>query len=867
MRLTLPTRLPRLGLLALLMLLALLALLGGCSRVHGGVEVEPPRQPLVSSWMEPHGPPATAQQVAALKPEQWEQGSRALSRGFTSQAVWFRVEVSLPASRTPGGWVLEFGEPLLNFVDVHLPETQDTDMGTGPGTGSGNGWRVIRMGDKLPFASRPLASRNFAVPLDWAPLASTASVYVRVQSGTSIHLPTRLLSHEELIASDQQALVINAMYIGVMAGLLLYNLLLLLRVRELLYLYYAAWLFTFGLFVLCLDGMAFQYLWPQAPGLNDFSSVLSLLLSTFLLVAFWFRSVSENVRTSRLPRDRIWLTWMVVAALVAVLLPYRIAIQLTIVFTLACAAGQVWMATRTGRNRVLGMRSLLISYLPLLVAGYVLAMQRFGLFDSTPVIEYAVAVGSALQAIMLSALLGDRLSRVRELNATAIEMQRFNRSLGESNAALEASNCALREALHVSEARSRAIAEMKEKLRLGAEERNSEKSKFLAQAVHDLKQPLHAISIAVTPIQSLLGEDADSEIVELIDVVHRASLLMRNQIAGLLDLSRLESGFVRPQMSVFALRAFVLALLDPLQAYGHSRGVHIGLPMDEGDTVHVRSDPALLRQILSNFVSNAIKYADAAKSPHCKVDISWRIADDKVVIYVEDNGIGIEEQHLAERKIFQPFFQAHNSLPEGEKGVGLGLSIVNAAVALMPDHRISVASHFGSGSQFAVSVPKAAALPSAAEAGNQALARQADLASLAGKYVVLVDDDLLIRRSIVALLDHLGVLHDEFDSVADLSSKLLTLERRPDVLLSDYRLPDKKTALDVMALMAQIWPKVPTVVVTGDAEAAASLAERDDIVAVMHKPVSTPDLLNRLARACEEGVKHDADEEEDAPEA
>jgi CheY-like chemotaxis protein len=279
----------------------------------------------------------------------------------------------------------------------------------------------------------------------------------------------------------------------------------------------------------------------------------------------------------------------------------------------------------------------------------------------------------------------------------------------------------------------------------------------------------------------------------------------------------------------------------------------------EEDSIHVRSDPALLSQILSNIVSNAIKYADPAKNPDCKVEISWRIVDDKVVIRVEDNGIGIEEQHLAGRKIFQPFFQANNNLPEGEKGVGLGLSIVNAALALMPDHRITVASLFGIGSQFAVYVPRAEATTT--DAGSRTLTRQANLAGLAGKYVVLVDDDVLIRRSIVALLDHLGVLHDEYDSLADLSKHLLELERRPDVLLSDYRLPDKKTALDVMALMAQIWPRVPTVVVTGDAEAASTLSDRDDIAGVMHKPVSTAEMLNHLARACEICVSEDTEGE------
>lgn len=839
----------RLSLSNWLPLLALLLLAGGCGHADDKAGATSPAQPTVSSWVEPEGEPASVQNVAALDPQVWEHGRRALNRGYTARAVWFRVELAMPPDRTEGGWVLEFGDPILNLIEVHLPDRR--------GATAGKGWQLIRMGAKLPFASRPLPSRNFAVPLDWEP-GSTGTLYLRVQSESSVHLPTRLLSRQELVADDQQALVINALYIGVMAGLLFYNLLLLFRVRELLYLYYVGWLFMFGFFVVTMDGMSFQYFWPQAPWFNGLSLVLSLLISTFLLLTFWLRSMGEPVRRSRPPRDRVWLVIMALAALVATLLPYRIAIQATIAFTLVGAAVQVWLPIQAGRKGVAGVHSLLASYLPLLVAGYVLAMQRYGLLEYTPAVEYAVAVASALQAIMLSALLGDRLSRLREMDATAHEVQRFNRKLGESNAALEASNNALREALQVSEARSRAVAQMKEKLRLAAEERNSEKSRFLAQAVHDLKQPLQAISIAVTPIQSLLGAQADRQVVELVDVVHRASLVMRTQIAGLLDLSRLESGVVKPQIETIALRPFVAALLDPLQAYGYNRGVRIMLAAAEGDSVRVRSDPGLLRQVLSNIVSNAIKYADPAKQPDCKVEIGWRFIEDKVVICVDDNGIGIEEQHLSGRKIFQPFFQAHNNLPEGEKGVGLGLSIVSAALAILPDHRITVASLFGTGSQFAVFVPRASGV--AVEGEIPKLAGSTNLAGLVGKYVVLIDDDVLIRRSLVALLDHLGVLHDEFDCVADLSAHLLTLERRPDVLLSDYRLPDKQTALDVMAVMARTWPGVPTVVVTGDAEAAARLAERHDIAAVLHKPVSTAELLNCLAEACEAGIGEAAPE-------
>lgn len=789
----------------------------------------------IASWVEPDGVNVGIEDVSALPEDLWQQGRTRF--GYTRSTVWFRLDLGLPDDDGGDQWVLEFADPLIDRLDVYLPAA-----------GRPHDWTELRMGDHQPFALRPLQTRRFAVPLDWPPGAA-ASVFVRVRTATSMHLPARLISYRALLDSDKRALVIDAIYIGVIGGLLLYNLLLMYRVREALYFYYASWLFMIALFVLAMNGLGFQYLWPFTSGWNDLSIVLSLLLSTFLLLGFWIRSIGEFIKWPMMPNDRTWLMLMVVVATLVAFMPYQIAIQVTIWLTLGCALGQVWLAILAGRNGFVGARGLLASFMPLLIAGYLLALQRFGLIDYSPATQHAIALGSALQAIMLSALLGDRLSRLRELNAAAFEMQRFNRSLGESNAALEASNCALREALEVSEARSRAIAEMKEKLRLAAEERNSEKSKFLAQAVHDLKQPLQAISIAVTPIQSLLGNNPNRQVSELVEVVRRAAQIMRNQISGLLDLSRLESGFIRPQIETIALRHFIEPLIDTFQAYGGERGVHIELGQDETEAVHIRSDPNLLRQILGNLVSNAIKYADSAKAPECRVRIHWRCLNGRVELTVEDNGIGVESRHLSDRAIFQPFFQAHNRLPEGEKGVGLGLSIVNAALTLMPDHGLVVESTFGVGSLFTLYMPKADAV--ADDAPIQPARREANPAGLAGKYVVLVDDDSLVRRSIVALLDHHEMLHDEFDSVENLTRKLGLLERRPDVLLSDYRLPDNRTALDVVAVMARIWPHVPTVVVTGDAEAAVTLAGRGDIAGVMHKPVSTAELLHHLARACE----------------
>lgn len=217
---------------------------------------------------------------------------------------------------------------------------------------------------------------------------------------------------------------------------------------------------------------------------------------------------------------------------------------------------------------------------------------------------------------------------------------------------------------------------------------------------------------------------------------------------------------------------------------------------------------------------------------------------------MEDNGIGIADKHLASGLLFQPFFQVDHGLPAGERGVGLGLSIVHAALALMPDHEIGVESRLGEGSCFTLHLPHAPPPPASAPDDSGSLAASTDLT---GKYLLLVDDDALIRRSIAALVDCRALVHDEFASLADLLARLATIERQPDVLVTDYKLPDNKTAFDIMACLATAWPGVPTVVVTGDAEAAASLPGQAGIVAVLHKPVSPEELIAALAIACRSG--------------
>jgi len=273
--------------------------------------------------------------------------------------------------------------------------------------------------------------------------------------------------------------------------------------------------------------------------------------------------------------------------------------------------------------------------------------------------------------------------------------------------------------------------------------------------------------------------------------------------------------------------------------------------------------------VLVNLVSNSIKYADPAKPGQrfVRLILSLQEADSEedegAWLHVIDNGLGIAEEHLSSGAVFKPFVQFNNQLPETEKGVGLGLSIVSAVLALLPGHQLKASSQLGLGSQFSLRLPisEQAAHPWRQESSLQL----AHTEGLAGAYVWLVEDDMLVRLSTAALLDFHGVLHDDFSALAELESCLPTLERQPDVLLSDFRLPNGKTALDVLRVVFEAWGLVPTVIISGQGleqrqlnQEAAPIGEGVDtmICAVLKKPVPPDLLLASLAQACKRNPIH-----------
>lgn len=814
---------------------------------------------------------AAVQALAALPLSAWS-GPAALPNLGYRQSAWFRCALRLPPAGSVEAlnelghaqegqsedWLLEIANPVLDQVDVFVQLRR-------PGAAQPARFSHWRVGDHFPFGQRPIPHRNLLIPIEARP-GDEVLVLMRVRSDSALLMQSKFWRADALRARDAKVFLGQAAFLGFMFGMFLYNLILYISARERIYAHYVIWVLSISLFFFAATGLGAEFLWPEALHWNDRAPVILLGLGSFAVWNFvhdYFHDV-PGLRTPTLSSQAITLGYVLVLGL-GWLLPFSWGVLLAMAVSVAVMFRTLLLSWRGAWQGYKPAYAFLAASLPLMAGGLHLMLQRVGLVAVTDS-NFAVAqVGACLQVVLLSLALAVRLTQMRALRKAAEEMQAFNRALEASNIALASANQALARSIDLSEERSRAVVEMKERLREEAEQRNRDKSRFLAHAVHDLKQPLQAVANALAPVVRQIRSGASFKAIELVELAQKATRVMREQIGGLMDLSRLESGLVNPKIETINAEALLRDVKAQLHDYAQSRRVTLALELAPGtQALPIRSDRQLLRQVLVNLVGNSIKYADPAKPEPRFVKLILGLQEagaedgEGAWLHVIDNGLGIAEEHLASGAVFKPFVQFNNQLPETEKGVGLGLSIVSAVLALLPGHQLKASSQLGLGSQFSLRLPIStqAAQPWRQDASLQL----AHTEGLAGAYVWLVEDDMLVRMSTAALLDFHGVLHEDFGSLAELESCLPTLERQPDVVLSDFRLPNGKTALDVLRLVFEAWGPVPTVIISGQslepgplslAAAPIGAGAETMICAVLKKPLPPDLLLASLAQACQ----------------
>ncbi|ADE12807.1 ATP-binding response regulator [Sideroxydans lithotrophicus] len=367
--------------------------------------------------------------------------------------------------------------------------------------------------------------------------------------------------------------------------------------------------------------------------------------------------------------------------------------------------------------------------------------------------------------------------------------------------------------------------------RLAAEQANHAKSRFLATASHDLRQPLQALRLFSDALQDTARE---KETVRLAGQIGKSVNALVDMFDDLLDVSRLDAGIVEPRMQHFLLGDLFDRLYGDFAPLAQAKGLSFELPVCTGRTcgpqnicdVVVRSDPFLLERMLRNLISNAIRYSDSGG-----VTVRCICMLGKVGLDIADTGIGIRAETLPH--IFEEYYQADNPHRDRRKGLGLGLAIVRRIEQLL-ECKVRVSSEPGVGSVFSFEVPMGDP-----ENLAQPFVISHSQYDLSGSVVALVEDDQDIREMTVNLLEQWGcrVVAGEF--FEDVIRKLDIAGLQPGLLICDYRLPRGTTAIRVIRQMREQWgSELPAVVLTGDT-ASDTLHEIHDSGAILlHKPIA-----------------------------
>lgn len=369
------------------------------------------------------------------------------------------------------------------------------------------------------------------------------------------------------------------------------------------------------------------------------------------------------------------------------------------------------------------------------------------------------------------------------------------------------------------------VTDAKEK----AEQANQAKSRFLAAASHDLRQPLQAMGLLLESMRLRLGND-DTNLRPLVSRCVESHDALSALLNALLELSRLESHELDVRPVALPVRDLVGTIVAEFQPSAQLKG--LSLEYAGGDYT-VQTDPVLFGRILRNLISNAIKYTDTGG-----VSVTFVRDQQDVLLSVIDTGRGIplDEQE----KVFDEYHQVANDARNREEGIGLGLSVVKKMSQLLR-HPITLTSEPGHGTTFSLRLPlgqMSTAPPAPAEATPT---------GLDGCRVVIIEDDSALLAAIATIMADWKCVCLTAPTLDEARRQVRSQNFEPDLILSDYRLGEGVTGIDaIVTLRADLQRDIPAVLMSGDTDPALVKSIRDQHYYLIHKPVKAMHLRKTM---------------------
>ena len=702
--------------------------------------------------------------------------------GATRSAIWLQVQV-LPSADAPAQWLLEIANPALDRLDLYVSY-------------GASGFDHQVGGDSVPFADRAVPHRHHVKPVRLQSGAVT-TIYLRIASLGTVSAPATLWQSAALWQRDQQTYAVFGVYFGLLMGLLLYNLLLFVSVRDRAYLIYVGFTAFMGLSQAANSGLAAQFLWPAAVWWNNVSiNAMNALAGVFGLV---FACAFLSSRTTMPTLDR-WMRLQVVlwaASFVGALaLPYRVAVWSVTSLALVGVLTVALAAFLAIRRRHPGAPYFALAWGALLLGVLVLTLHNNGFLPSNVFTANALLIGSAMEMVLLSFALADRINTARKekelaqaqmesehavvqalqqsqehyraviehvaegmmvvqderfvfVNARAAEILESTRGEIMARGAMRSVHPDDRAALTERARRRMAGEPVPERItlrlllkgrpvkwlelgdatvpwdgRLGLliffldvterhqaeldthnalerqQELNALRSRFVSMTSHEFRTPLATILSSQDLLRHYHDRLPSAERMELLGVIEAGVHRMTRMLDRVLLIGKAEAQMLEFQPAEIDLQALCVELVE--EARSMDGGAPGTVQLDFlGQMPGQHYDEKLLRHIVGNLLSNALKYSPEGGLVRLQVTTEGS----QTVLEVSDQGIGIPAAELPH--LFESFHRASNV--GSIAGTGLGLAIVKNAVDL---HGASIAvfSQEGKGTRFVVRFGHAAAL-------------------------------------------------------------------------------------------------------------------------------------------------------------
>ncbi|MDH4262156.1 MAG: SpoIIE family protein phosphatase [Spirochaetia bacterium] len=616
-------------------------------------------------------------------------------------------------------------------------------------------------GRLLPFSSRIYPHANFIIPIKIPKQTESYTYYIKISGSGSKIIPAKLQRHDIFDEYNQKRNLLFGLYYGIMLAMIIYNLLMFFSIKKITFLYYVIFIISINLLSASLQGLTYQFIWPDSVWWN-YISLPFFLGTTILTASFFCLSFLNSLRNAKVNLTTI--NFLAFASLIIIAMSLMIGKHISRIFVVNTAmfTSVIFALTMLGisikllfKNHVKNF-SFFIGWLILPITSIFIVLKSSGFVPHNIMTENILQSGFLIQSLI------------------------FSFSLNES---------ILRFQIEKSKAQKKSINSLKKA--------NLMKNEFLANTSHEIKTPLHGI-LGISESLLNTNEPLNKNVQESLHIINTSARRLLFLINDILDVTRLKNHDLRlihKNIHLPSLLNIVLLLMK--ESIVNKNIVIINKISDQFPFLY--GDENRIQQILLNLFSNAIKYTVSGRI------IIYGCTLDKThaIIHVRDTGIGIDIKY--HNKIFKPFEQIDNSVTRNSSGMGLGLSITRQLINLHSGE-IFVKSKPGKGSRFSFTLPLSSKITK--EEANALTFKQPVTSYILKEpelkhkienltdniqnksHIYVVDDEPINIEVVARILDKLNYKITKISSGKECLNLLTSSADKPDLILLDVMMPE-----------------------------------------------------------------------------